>query len=140
MHYDPNRYDRFEDDILVGLPSGQIITITNDEAYILLPYININYDVGMEGEYWEFNDEDYDEIIEILYEIKKGTVVRIKKIGKVGEVVDIIEYDGQLINGRNLSKIYSPSDILYMVKFRGTDGVYIKDDIEKVRDVNEEIK
>jgi hypothetical protein len=131
-----------EDDVLVGLPSGQVITVNRHEAHVLLNLGLIDWNPELNE--FTFDDRVYKKIIEFLYEIREGDFVKIKsRSGRYqkAKVIEIVgSYDGSDIMGRNFNRVFDIGTTVYVVKFtNGQIGMYEKDQIKKIRDVNDEI-
>jgi len=119
-------------DRLVGLPSGQLIEVTQRELNFLM---NLGF-TEWSSKYNEFifNDRLVDDVYRFLKRVKIRDYVK-TPTGKKGIVVEIIIYNGKdSINRKNVSNIYNKGDKLFVIHFpNNSKGVYKEEQIEKVR-------
>jgi len=120
-------------DRLVGLPSGQLIEVTQKELNFL---INLEF-TEWNSKYNEFifNDNLVDDIYHILKRINIKDNIKTTS-GKKGIVIGIVKnYNGKdTINNINVSSIYKKGDKLYVIEFQnGKKGIYLNNQIEKIR-------
>jgi len=117
---------------ILGLPSGQLINVNKRELKVLIDLGFVQWDINY-GEFL-FKDIYLDEIKKFMKTFYIHEIV-ITGTGKYGTIIEIINYNGNKVNGKDISKIFKIGDILYVVKFGHNNiGVYTKDQLEKVRD------
>lgn len=117
---------------ILGLPSGQLISVTKRESVVLMNLGFIDY--NREHEKFTFNDNYLSEIQRFTKRFYVQELV-VTGTGKDGVIVKVIDnYDGGEVNGKNISNIFSVGDTLYVVKFSDNKiGVYSEEQLKKVR-------
>jgi len=121
---------------LLGLPSGQIINVTKREMGVLINLGFIQWDNNYD--YFIFKDAYLNEIRRFTRRFYTDEEV-ITGTGRSGVVDGVISnYKGGKVNGKDVSKIFNIGDVLYIIKFENNGvGVYTENQLEKVRDINE---
>lgn len=116
---------------IIGYPSGQVINITKKELMFLMNLGLADWDNSMQE--WIFNDKVLDEIKDYLSRIYVDNIVYVS--GRKATVKQIIkDYNGQRVNGKDVSKIFKYGRTLYIIRFfGGGEGIYTYDQIKKQR-------
>jgi len=122
-------------DDIIGLPSGQIIQLNKGDLSIL---INLGFvEWSTVHSEFVFKDGYIGEIYRFIEGIYIGNEV-VTTTGRNAIVKDIIKYDGNDINGKNMSQIFKIGDILYIIKQNNNHtGIYTKEQLKKVKKLNE---
>lgn len=120
--------ERFEH--IIGLNSGRVINIQTKDLYLLTKdFVKWDSDIGE----FCYYDDSYNKIIKFIKRLRSGDLVRIINTNKVGELTEIVEdYQGEEINGFDVSHLFNFGDDLYVVKFPNhKKGIYNEFQIEK---------
>lgn len=117
---------------ILGLPSGQLVNVSKRELEVLINLGFIHYE--KEYDKFVFSDAYLSEIERFTkrFYVQELVVTGSGRNGIIDKVID--SYDGGEINGKNVSKIFSIGDVLYVVKFENNKvGVYTEEQLKKIR-------
>lgn len=116
---------------IVGTPSGQIINLLSKDLYTLM---KMNY-IFWDGDIKEFMfyDSNLNSINKYLNKLKENDLVKIIGTNKTGVIKKIIkDYQGETIEGKDVSNIFKFGDTLYVISFiNKKTGIYTEYQIEK---------
>ena len=118
---------------IVGIPSGQILNLSTKELYKLLKYNMIDWNGGIDD--FIFEDILLSSIIDNLnsnIEIGDNIIAFNNRKGVVRRIIDYNK--GDIINGKDLSRLYDSGQKLYLIYFndtRSNTSIYTINQIKK---------